>query len=139
LTPMEHQALEREAHMQAHAMLARTGHVAFGGRATGPVPMGQNFGDLSGFVAVPGDGGTAFPPLMLSYASRTLSVVPLRQEMTADLPQAPASAAAAAPGTAPGAPAVAAPDPEQLAQQIYEWIQRRQRLERERRGIQQWL
>jgi hypothetical protein len=30
------------------------------------------------------------------------------------------------------------PDPEKLAQQVYEWIQRRQRLERERRGIQQW-
>jgi hypothetical protein len=138
LTSGEYQALEHEAHVQAHAALAWTGHAAFGARAAGPVPMGQNLGELSGVAAVPGDGRMTFPPLVLSYASRTLAVVPLRQEMTAGLPEAPALAAATRLGATPAAPAREAPDPEQLAQQVYAWIQRRQRLERERRGIQQW-
>jgi hypothetical protein len=58
--------------------------------------------------------------------------------MTEGVPNAPVSAAATTPATASTSPAAEMPDPEKLAQQVYEWIQRRQRLERERRGIQQW-
>jgi hypothetical protein len=101
------------------------------------MPMSWNIGDISGVAAMPGDGGMAFPALVLSYASRALPVVPLRQEMTEGVPDAPVSAAATTPAATP-TPAAEAPDPEQLAQQVYEWIQRRQRIERERRGIQQW-
>jgi hypothetical protein len=135
---LEHRALERAAHDQAHAVLTGNGRSAFAGRTTGSVPMGRHIGDLSGVTASIGDGGTAFSPLVLSYASRTLPVVPLRQETTAGFSQAPAAVGATGPAIPPALPAPEGLDPEQLAQQIYAWIQRRQRLERERRGIQQW-
>ena len=138
LTPTAHRALEQEAHAQAHAVLARTDPPAESGRITRSIPMSWNIGDISGVAATPGDGGMALPPLVLSYASRALAVVPLRQEMTEGVPNAPVSAAATTPAAASTSPASEMPDPEQLAQQVYEWIQRRQRLERERRGIQQW-
>jgi Domain of unknown function (DUF4157) len=138
LPPTVHRALEQEAHVQAHAVLARADHPDFGGRVTRFIPANRNLGDISGVAATPGDGGMALPSLILSYTSRALAVVPLRQEMTADGPDAPMSAAANAPAATSTSTASETPDPEQLAQQVYAWIQRRQRLERERRGIQQW-
>jgi hypothetical protein len=137
LTSTAHRALEQEAHAQADAVLARSDPPAESARSTRSTPMSWGIGDISGVAATPGDGGMALPPLVLSYTSRALAVVPLRQEMTEGVPNAPVSAATT-PATASTSPAAEMPDPEKLAQQVYEWIQRRQRLERERRGIQQW-
>jgi hypothetical protein len=155
LTFGQHRALERQAHTQAQAVLAGMGLPALGDLQArlGPASMGSAgrsgpVGERAGPslpVNAPGGGRGAFAPLMLSWASRTMTVVPLRQEATAQ-PEATAPVAGPSPGAvstppgeAEGGPPGAAPDPEQLAQQIYEWIQRRQRIERERRGIQRWL
>jgi hypothetical protein len=138
LTPTAHRSLEQEAHARAHAVLARTAHPGFGVRVPRQLPVSRTTEDISEVVAVPSDGGMALPPLVLSYASRALAVVPLRQEMTADVPEAPVAPTTTRPAATPTSPASEAPDPEQVAQQVYEWIQRRQRIERERRGIQQW-
>jgi hypothetical protein len=137
LTLTQHRVLEQEAHAREQAVLARAAPPPVRGMPGGfSLPGGA--GELPAAAVVPRTGGEPFPPLLLSWASRTMAVAPLRQEAMA-APAAPTPTPAAPPGAAPLAPRPApAPDPEQLAQRVYEWIQRRLRFERERRGIQQW-
>jgi hypothetical protein len=88
-------------------------------------------------------------PLVMAAATDRLASRQTQQE-PGMLPPTPAAPTAAgirvAPGTAPtggAAPsptaAPEAPDPEQMARQVYVWMRRRLRLERERKGVQQWL
>jgi hypothetical protein len=138
LTVTQHRTLEQEADAQAQAVLAGETMAANGRRGEGVKrSAGRNdrIGELPGLIFAPRDGGGAFSPLVLSYASRTTAVLPLRQEATTATPETPTSAASP---DSSGAPPQEPPDPEKLAQQVYEWIQRRLRIERERRGVQQW-
>ncbi|MFQ5881385.1 MAG: DUF4157 domain-containing protein [Candidatus Methylomirabilales bacterium] len=147
LTFTQHRTLEQEADAQQEAVLAGGTLPAFRDYSGGLSPMGTNYegrsrlgGDHIGLplrAAAPRGGGEAFPPLILSWPSRTMAVVPLRQEVTT-APELPAPAVGAPPAAPSATPAPEAPDPEELAQQVYEWIQRRLRIERERRGIQRW-
>jgi hypothetical protein len=138
LTNTAHRALEQEAEVQAQAVLAHVDHPAFSPRVLRQMPMNRSPDDVFEVAAAPSEAGMGLPPLILSYATRALPVVPLRQAMTADGPAAPVPPMTTTPGTTPASPAAEVLDPEQLAEQVYAWIQRRQRLERERRGIQQW-
>jgi len=147
LTVTQHRVLEQEAHAREQAVLAGTDLPSFqtppggegsrewgvGSREWG---VGRRNDSLLPTPYFPRGEGEPFPPLLLSWASRTMAVAPLRQEaMAASETPAPATP----PGAAPPVPTPAkAPDPEQLAQQVYEWIRRRLRFERERRGVQQW-
>jgi hypothetical protein len=138
LTATAHRALEQEADMQAQAVLTHVDHPAFGLSVPRQMPTNRAPDDVFEVAAAPSEAGMGLPPLILSYTTRALPVVPLRQAVTADIPDAPVPPMTITPGTTPASPAAEALDPEQLAQQVYAWIQRRQRLERERRGIQQW-
>jgi hypothetical protein len=148
VTLMQYKTLEEEAQTQAHAALAGVRLASQMGSPGALLPLGQPAGGYSapggifpGFPshAMPLPGGSgAFPPLILSYGSRTTPVVPLRQESTVSPTEVQPPGAETVAGATPGAPSPAAPDPERLAQQVYTWIQRRLRIDAERRGVQRW-
>ena len=88
-------------------------------------------------------------PLVMAAPTDHLAPIQTQQEsgMSSPPPSAPTTAGTQVePGTAPAGgtapnptPVPEAPDPEQVAQQVYAWMQRRLRIERERKGVQQWL
>ncbi len=138
----QYRTLEGEAHAQAQAVLAGVPRMAAGGTQGESYALNRwtagSAEAVGGQTGIPihtaqfRAGSDGFPPLILSYASRTTTAVPMRQESTISTSEAPP------PGAAPAPPSPEAPDPEQLAQHVYEWIQRRLRIEGERRGVQRW-
>jgi hypothetical protein len=147
-TLTQYRTMEEEAHAQMQAVLAGVSPTAARGSqwelytlnrwaAGSTEPVGGQTGLPIHTVQFRG-GSDGFPPLILSYASRSSAVVPMRQESTISTAEGPPPSAGMVPGAAPASPAPEAPDPEQLAQHVYEWIQRRLRIEGERRGVQQW-
>ncbi|MCE7989167.1 MAG: DUF4157 domain-containing protein [Caldilinea sp. CFX5] len=137
LTAMQQRTLEQEAQTGTALLLRGAPSSSLGG-SYGAVGAGYVHGSRSAdpVLAAPG-GDSAFPRLHLAWPTHTLTTAPLRQEESASRPVTPA---AGTPGPTPPSAANAAPpvDLERLAQQVYTWIERRQRFEQERRGIQLW-
>jgi hypothetical protein len=80
-----------------------------------------------------------FSPLFLDYPSGTVPVVPLRQTAAVASPsEATPSSISTTLDAAAATPAQEGLDPDKVAQQVFAWIQRKQRIERERKGIQRW-
>lgn len=141
LTLTQHQSLERQAQAQEAAIWR--GLPASGSRSESFLPTlaGQAIRQPGAAIAssetdlitlAPAENANS-TPVFLSLGSRTTAVVPLRQEASAT----PSSAAAPVPSS-PAPASSEPPNPEKLAQQVYELLQRRLRIEREQRGIQQW-
>ena len=138
LTLTQYRTLEQEAQAQERAVLA----------GIDPPALRKNYGGfqfasgkkegLSGQASLPHTTTDVLPTVVLSYPSRPTVVTPLRQDVT-ETSEMLASTAGAPPAVTPATVASEMPDPEQLAQQVYERIQRRLRIERERGGIQRWL
>ena len=143
LTVTQQQTLEREAHEQEHAVLAAVPEIAGRSEIFAPRFPSQTIRQIGqptapstpDPIAVASLGNAAFPPLLLSLASRTTAVVPLRQESTTTAtPPVPVPS----PTATPTSSSSGAPDLEKLSQQVYEILQRRLRIEHEQRGIQRW-
>ena len=137
LTGMQQRTLEQEVQTSTALLLRGAPSSSLGG-SSGAVSAGQvnRAPSADPVLATPG-GDSAFPRLHLAWPTHTLTVAPLRQEEGASRT---GTAVAGTPGpTSPSAANAAPPvDLERLAQQVYTLIERRQRFEQERRGIQLW-
>jgi hypothetical protein len=153
LAHTQHQTLEQEARQHTQAVLAGVSlpvarplfnptwpRLAAGysaGQLAGlEAELGQR--ELRGAGIGPVDSPGDYPALLLAHASGMALASPLRQEAGA-ASEAPATPPPLSPAMAAGPPAApAAPDVEQLAEQVYTLIRRRERIKQEQRGIQRW-